>query len=324
MNQLVLDIKKRLSLPLISAPMFLISGPELVISACKAGIIGSFPTLNARPLAMLDEWMTLISDSLAQAEEINPGRIAPWAANLIIHSSNERAEQDLDLVVKHRVPIVISALGSPRKVVDRIHSYGGLVFSDVSSVDFAKKAADAGADGLILIAAGAGGHTGDMTAMSFVPAVREFFNGPILLGGGIIDGRGVRAAEVLGADFAYMGTRFIATEECAASDAYKQMLVQSTINDITLSSYFTGINANYLVPSIRQAGIDPSLLHKGNLHQKGPKIDFDQSDNENKVWRDIWSAGQGVGNIKRVMPMADVVAQLKSEYLAACETPVSV
>ncbi len=319
MNEQVVAIKKRLSLPLFSAPMFLVSGPDMVIEACKAGIIGSFPTLNARPLDMLDEWMNSIMQSLEKAEETNPGRIAPWAANLIVHRSNSRFKQDLDLVVKYRVPIVISALGSPRSVVDEIHGYGGLVFSDVSSVNFARKAADAGADGLVLIAAGAGGHTGQMTAMSFVPAVREFFDGPIVLGGGIIDGRGVRAAEVLGADFAYMGTRFIATEESMASGAYKDMLVQSNVNDIILSPYFTGINANYLLPSIRQAGVDPSLLHKAN-----PEIGFDKQESDRKVWRDIWSAGQGVGSIKRVQPIAELVAELKAEYRAACETPAYV
>jgi len=319
MNTQASDIKKKLSLPLFSAPMFLVSGPDMVSAACKAGVVGSFPTLNARPVSLLDDWMTRIRENLAVAEEEHPGRIAPWAANLIVHRSNKRFGEDLDLVMKHRVPIVISALGSPRTVVKEIHSYGGLVFSDVSSLDFAKKAADAGADGLVLIAAGAGGHTGAMTAMSFVPAVREFFDGPVVLGGGIVDGRGVRAAEVLGADFAYMGTRFIATEESMASGAYKEMLIQSDVNDIVLSPYFTGINANYLLPSIEQAGIDPSVLDKAN-----PEIGFDkrEREGESKVWRDIWSAGQGVGSIKSVLPIAKLVETLKAEYKAACETPV--
>ena len=300
-------IKSGLSLPLISAPMFLVSSPAMVIESAKAGIIGSFPSLNARTVQDLDAWLAQITTGLAE-ENVT----TPWAINLIVHRSNKRFGPDLDLTVQYQAPIVISALGSPRTVVDAVHSYGGLVFADVNSVAFARKAADAGADGLILVSAGAGGHTGQMTGFSFVPAVREFFDGPIVLAGGIVDGRGVRAAEALGADFAYMGTRFIATEESLAGDDYRQMLIDGTIDDIILSPYFTGVPANYLLPSVVQAGIDPAELAKPN-----PKISFDNPDARAKAWKDIWSAGQGLGSIHKVQKIADLVADLKRDYDAA-------
>jgi nitronate monooxygenase len=297
-------LKQGLSLPLIAAPMFLVSSPSLVIESCRAGVIGSFPSLNARTTGDLDAWLAEITSTLA-ASAVD----TLWAINLIVHRSNERFAEDLELTVKYRAPIVISALGSPRAIIDAVHGYGGLVFADVNSVAFARKAAEAGADGLILVAAGAGGHTGHMTGFSFVPAVREFFAGPIVLAGGIVDGRGVRAAEVLGADLAYMGTRFIATRESLASDAYRQMLVAGTIEDIVLSPFFTGVPANYLLPSIVQAGIDPRELGKAN-----PQISFDNPDARAKAWKDIWSAGQGVGAVHAVQSVAELVAELRQGY----------
>lgn len=297
-------IKSGMSLPLIAAPMFLVSSPAMVIESCRAGVIGSFPSLNARSIDDLDAWLASITTTLAE-----DALTTPWAINLIVHRSNERFTQDLDLTVKYRAPIVISALGSPRSVTEAVHSYGGLVFADVNSVSFARKAVDAGADGLVLVASGSGGHTGQMTGFSFVPAIREFFAGPVVLAGGIVDGRGVRAAEVLGADFAYMGTRFIATEESLASDAYRQMLIDGSIDDIILSSLFTGVPANYLLPSILRAGVDPVELSEAN-----PQISFDNPDARAKAWKDIWSAGQGVGAIKAVQKIADLVAELKDDY----------
>ena len=308
----VKDIKSRLSVPAFAAPMFLVSNPDMVIEACKAGVIGCFPVLNARPLEVLDEWMARITNELAGAEAANPGNIAPWSANIVVHRSNTRFEDDLKAIVKFKPPIVITALGGPQLVTEAVHDYGGLVFSDVNSVAFARKAVEKGADGLVLVAAGAGGHTGQMTGFSFVPAVREFFDGPIVLGGGIVNGQGIKAAEVLGADFAYLGTRFIATEESLASDEYKHMLIEATIEDIVLSPYFTGIPAHYLLPSIVAAGIDPKELTKAN-----PEINFDNPNARAKAWRDIWSAGHGVGATKSVQKMADLIAELKAEYDAA-------
>ncbi|MDH3977186.1 MAG: nitronate monooxygenase [Gammaproteobacteria bacterium] len=312
MNDIVANIKARLSIPAFAAPMFLVSNPALVIEACKAGVIGSFPTLNARPVSALEEWLQQITTELAEAELSNPGNIAPWAANLIVHKSNDRFQEDLDLVIKYKAPIVISALGSPARIIDDIHGYGGLVFADVNSVEFAKKAAAAGADGLILIASGAGGHTGFTTPFSLVPAVRKFFDGPIVCGGGIGDGAGIKAMEILGADFAYIGTRFIATTESLASDEYKQMLVDAHINDIVTSPYFTGVPANYLKVSIEKAGIDLDELLKANS-----EINFDNADKRSKAWKDIWSAGQAVGVIDEVQSTADLINELKSGYDAA-------
>jgi nitronate monooxygenase len=280
-----------------------------VIECCKVGVIGSFPTLNARPIEVLEQWFERIARELADAESARPGRVAPWAANLIVHRSNARFAADLELIVKYRAPIVISALGSPQACLEAVHSYGGLVFADVSTVDFARKAAAAGADGLVLVAAGAGGHTGDITGFSLLPAVREFFDGPIVLGGGITSGRAVRAAEVLGADFAYLGTRFIATRESLASDDYRRMLVEAEMRDIVKTAYFTGIPANYLRRSIELAGIDPAELVKPN-----PVVNIDNEEQRSKAWKDIWSAGQGVWATRRIETVAELVQQLKAEY----------
>lgn len=305
----VAAIKARLSVPAFAAPMFIISGPELVIAACKAGVIGAFPTLNARPVAELEKWLEQITAELAAAEQDRPGEIAPWAANLIVHKNNKRFEPDFELIMRYQPEIVITSLGSPARVADAIHGYGGLVFSDVNSVEFAHKAAERGADGLILICEGAGGHTGFSAASEFVPAVREFFAGPVIVGGAISTGSEVREVIDLGADFAYMGTRFIATDECRASDGYKQMVVDSSAADIVLTPYFTGVPAHFLLPSVVSAGIDPAEL----ADAKG-EIEFGSDADEKTAWRDIWSAGKGVENIQSVLPVAQLVEQLQQDY----------
>ncbi len=298
-------LQGRLQLPLISAPMFLVSGPDLVVAACHQGIMGSFPTPNARTPAILDEWLDDITGRLAGVSDVGP-----LAANLVVHPSNDRLGDDLALVEKYKVPVVITALGSPRKIVDRVHAYGGVVFADVNSVAFARKAAAAGVDGLVLVAAGAGGHTGNMTGFSFVPAVREFFDGTIVLAGGMGDGRAIKAAEVLGADLAYMGTRFIATHESLAHTDYRQMLVESTIEDLVLTNAVTGVHANWLRQSLIAAGMDPDAL------ETDPDIDFTDPQSGVKRWANTWSAGHGVGEIKQVESVKDLVDRLKQEYLS--------
>lgn len=296
--------RARLNLPLVAAPMFLISGPELVLAACQQGVIGSFPTPNARSVGDLDQWLDRITASLTEKD-------APWAANVVVHRSNTRLDEDLDLVMRYKAPLVITALGSPRAIVERVHDYGGLVFADVNSVAFARKAVEAGVDGLVLVAAGAGGHTGNMTGFSFVPAVREFFDGPVILGGGISDGAGIRAVEVLGADLAYMGTRFIACNESLAAPAYRDMLVSSTVDDLILTRAITGVAANWLKPSIINAGFDLDTM------EKNPDIDFTDPQSGAKRWAQVWSAGHGVGLIDRTEPVASLVARLRQEYQEA-------
>jgi nitronate monooxygenase len=299
------DIKRQLRLPVIQAPMFLVSGPAMVIAACRAGIIGSFPTQNLRDDEELERWFAGIDASTGAN-----GGCAPYAVNVIVHPSYPRREQDIAAVLKWKPPIVITALGSPRDVVDAIHSYGGIVLADVISLRFARKALDAGVDGLVLVAAGAGGHTGPIAGFAFVEEVRRFFAGPLVLGGGIGSGRAIRAAEVLGADFAYLGTRFLATEESLVSDEQKRMVVASGSEDIVCSDSFTGVKANWLRQSIVNYGLDPDHLPQG-------RIDFSRQDL--KRWRDIWSAGQGVGAVDRICPLAEVVAQLEREYHTACQ-----
>lgn len=291
----------RLKLPLVAAPMFLISGPELVLAACREGVIGSFPTPNARTVAVLDEWLDSITSGLDESH-------APWAANVVVHRSNTRLDEDIDLVIRYKAPLVITALGSPCAIVERVHGYGGLVFADVNSVAFARKAVEAGVDGLVLVAAGAGGHTGNMTGFSFVPAVREFFDGPVILGGGITDGAGIRAAEVLDADLAYMGTRFIACEESLAAPAYRDMLISSTVDDLILTRAITGVAANWLKPSIARAGYDLDTM------EKNPDVDFTDPQSGAKRWAQVWSAGHGVGMIDRTETAASLIARLKQEY----------
>ncbi len=299
-------------LPAIAAPMFLVSGTELVTAACLAGVIGAFPTPNARSAEMLDEWMRSIVDTLAAAQARNPAqRIAPWAANIIVHRSNTRLQADLDLVIRHRAPIVITALGSPAAVIEAVHSYGGIVLADVNSVAFAAKAAKTGADGLVLVASGAGGHTGHTTAFAFVDAVRQFWDGIVVLGGGISTGRSIRAAQTLGADLAYLGTRFIATDESLAAAEYKAMITEASAEDLVLTAAFTGVPANMLRPSIVRAGLDPDTLAAKTT------INFDQPQSGSKAWKAIWSAGQGVGAIRSVQPVAELVAELRREYRQA-------
>ena len=308
----VAAIKERLSVPAFAAPMFIISGPELTLEACKAGVIGAFPTLNARPVALLEEWFQQLNAQLAEAEKQTPGKVAPWAANLIVHKNNQRFEPDFELIKAYQPEIVITSLGSPARVADAIHDYGGLVFSDVNSVEFARKAAERGADGLILIAEGAGGHTGFMPAEQFIAEVREWYDGPLIVGGAISTGADIRRVIDAGADFAYMGTRFIATDECRADPAYKQMVADADARDIILTAYFTGVPAHFLLPSVRAAGIDPADLanKKGQL---GFSADGEESDKDISAWRDIWSAGKGVERIHDVLPVADLIRRLQRE-----------
>ena len=308
----VAPIKARLRLPVFAAPMFLVSGPDLVVAACREGVVGAFPSLNARPLETLEEWLERISSTLASDEERRPGKIAPWAVNLIVHRSNKRLADDLKLAVRYRAPVVITSLGTPRRVRDEVHAYGGLLFCDVNSLFYARKAVDAGVDGLVLVAAGAGGHTGTITPFAFLAEVRKFFDGPIALAGGISSGADVAAAIAMGADFAYIGTRFIAVRESLASDSYRQMLVESSVDDLALSPYFTGVPANFLKPSLERAGID-----RADLDRPSPPIQFGPDDRPSRVWRDIWSAGQGVGSVERVQSTSELVAELEAGYCQA-------
>jgi len=308
---------EQLTLPVISAPMFLVSGTELVKQCCLNGVIGSFPAPNARPIEVLDQWMEWLNSELAEAKIKDPDqKIAPWAMNIVVHSSYRRLQQEFDLIRRHQPSLVITSLGSPKAVVDIVHSYGGLVFSDVSNVKFAKKAAEAGVDGLILVASAAGGHAGKINSLAFVDLVRDFWDGIIVLAGGISTGSGILAAQAAGADLAYMGTRFIAAEESLASDEYQKMLVHSTIEDIILTDAFSGVNANMLIPSIVKAGLDPKRLDKKK------EIDFNHmhkgtTENNIKAWRDIWSAGHGVGTIETVEPVEKIIKRLKAEYQLA-------
>ena len=301
----------QLRLPAISAPMFLISGPDLVKACCENGVIGSFPAPNARPIELLDQWMEQLNEDLTAAKAQDPNRrIAPWAMNMVVHSSYSRLEQELELVRKHKPQLVITSLGSPKKVVEIVHEYGGLVFSDVSDVSFARKAAQTGVDGLILVASGAGGHAGEINSFAFVDMVREFWDGIIVMAGAISTGKGILAAQAAGADLAYMGTRFIVATESMAKDEYREMLVKATQEDIILTNAFSGVNANMLKPSIIKAGLDPEKLVKKE------KVDFDdmQKGTNVKAWRDIWSAGHGVGAINRIESVSAIVQQLETEY----------
>jgi len=310
------ELRSRLTLPLICAPMFLVSGPDLVIAACRSGIIGSFPAPNARPLEVLDEWLARISSELAGTAKAEPARtIAPWSLNLVVHSSYERLKDELELVRRHRPPIVITALGNPARAVETVHAYGGLVFADVGNLVMARKAAQAGVDGLILVCAGAGGHTGSVSPFVFVHAVRQFFNGIIVLAGGLCNGAAIRAAEIAGADLADVGTLFIAARESLASDEYRQMVVDAGADDLVLTRAFTGANAYYLRRSIERSGLDPD-----NLSGK-TSMDWSQSGRELKAWKDIWSAGQSVEAVQRVESTAEIVERLRREYAEALSLP---
>jgi nitronate monooxygenase len=304
--------RDRLALPVIGSPLFIASTPELVLAQCKAGVIGSFPALNARPAAQLDEWLTRIGDELAAHTEANPGtKVAPFAVNQICHASNDRLQHDMEACVRHRVPLVITSLRPPREVVEAVHSYGGLVFHDVISVKHARKAAEQGVDGIIAVCAGAGGHAGTHSPFALVREIRDFFDGTIVLSGAISSGADVVAALAMGADMAYVGTRFLATTEAHAMDEYKQMIVESGSDDIVYTNLFSGVKGNYLRGSVLRTGFDPDNLPDADKS----KMNFGSgSDLKAKVWRDIWSAGQGVGNIHDVPPAGEVVARMLKEY----------
>jgi nitronate monooxygenase len=307
-------LNDRLSIPVVGAPLFIVSGPELVIAQCKAGIVGSFPALNARPAHVLDEWLTRIRTELDAWERATGKKAAPFAVNQICHASNDRLKHDMDMCVKHKVPIIITSLRAPTEVVQAAHSYGGVVFHDVINIRHAKKAADEGVDGLILVCAGAGGHAGALSPFALVPEVKQWFKGTVLLSGSIATGDAVLASLALGADLAYLGTRFIATTEANADARYKQMLVDSVAEDIVYSNLFTGVHGNYLAPSITAAGLDPKNLPEADKS----KMNFGSGGNmEKKAWKDIWGAGQGVGQIHDVVGTQDVVDKLAREYRAA-------
>ena len=310
------SLQKGLALPAICAPMFIVSNPDLVIAQCKGGMIGSFPALNARPPELLDSWLTRI-----RAELVDDPDAAPFAVNQIIHQSNERLEHDMALCVKHEVPLIITSLRAPDAIVPQVHAYGGLVFHDVISVRHAEKALAAGVDGLILVCAGAGGHAGMLSPFALVGEIRKFYTGPLALSGAITNGSGILAAQAMGADFAYIGTRFIATREANAQEAYKQCLVDSAAVDIVYTPYFTGVHGNYLKRSIEAAGLDPE-----NLPVKDKDaMNFGSAAGAAKAWKDIWGAGQGVGTIDDIPPVADLIARMKQEYRAAkaalCSNP---
>ena len=297
------DIADKLRLPLISAPMFLVSGPDLVIDVCRAGVIGSFPTANCRTLDALDEWLGRIA-----AETVGS---APFAPNLIVHKSNVRLQEDAALVAKHKAPLVIASVGSPAPIMETIHEYGGRVFADIASMRHAEKAVETGVDGLILLTAGAGGQTGWANPFAFVRAVREIYKGPVVLAGGVSDGVALRAAMTLGCDLAYMGTRFIATQESMAVQAYKDMLVTSSLDDVILTSAFTGLPASKLRPSLVAAGLDPDALPGRGMINVSEDINPDKRP---KRWKDTWSAGHSVSGIKDVPPVAELINRLVAEY----------
>ncbi|HSW14672.1 MAG TPA: nitronate monooxygenase family protein [Solimonas sp.] len=297
----------RLRLPVIAAPMFIVSVPRLVIAQCKAGIVGSMPALNARPSSLLDEWLAEITEALAAHDREHPDSpSAPFAINQIVHKSNARLDQDMDLCVKYKAPLIITSLGARPEINEAAHSYGGIVLHDVINVTHARKAIAKGADGLIAVAAGAGGHAGTKSPFALVQEIRDWFGGPLALSGAIANGRAVRAAQVMGADFAYIGSAFIATEEAQAIDTYKQAIVDGNSDEIVYSNLFTGVHGNYLKPSIRASGMDPE-----NLPSAEPgKMDFGDS----KAWRDIWGCGQGIGAVKEVVSTRILVDRLASEY----------
>ena len=311
------ELLDRLAIPVIGAPMFIVSNPELVIAQCTAGIVGSFPALNARPAEQLDQWIARIEHELDAWRAAHPGaKVAPYAVNQIVHASNERLRHDMEACVRRRVPIVITSLRAPDEVVPAVHSYGGLVFHDVISLRHAQKAAAAGVDGLILVCAGAGGHAGPLSPFALVSEVRQFFDGIVILSGAITRGEHVLAALAMGADLAYIGTRFIATPEARAPEAYKRMIVESSAADIVYSNYFSGVLGNYLRGSIVAAGLDPDDLPQGDKST----MKFGggaEGSAKPKAWKDIWGAGQGVGSIDAVLPAREVVQRLQREYAAA-------
>ena len=304
-------------LPVIGSPLFIISGPELVIAQCKAGVVGSFPSLNARPSSQLDEWLHQITEELAAHNRNNPDRpAAPYAVNQIVHKSNNRLEEDLAICAKWQVPLTITSLGAREDLNKAVHDWGGIVMHDVINDRFAHKAIEKGADGLIPVAAGAGGHAGVTSPFALMQEIREWFDGPVALSGSIASGASILAAQAMGADFGYIGSAFIATKEARAVDGYKQGIVNGKAEDIVYSDLFTGVHGNYLAPSIKAAGLDPANLPKGDYST----MNFGSGGNtEAKAWKDIWGSGQGIGAVKEVQSVADMVARLESEYKAAME-----
>jgi nitronate monooxygenase len=308
-------LRDRLRLPVIGSPLFIVSGPELVIAQCKAGVVGSFPSLNARPVSQLDEWLAEITETLADWDKAHPeSPAAPFAVNQIVHRTNNRLDEDVELCAKYKVPVVITSLGAREDLNAAVHGWGGVVLHDVITDAFARKAIEKGADGLIPVAAGAGGHAGRLSPFAIVQELRAWFDGPIALSGAIANGHAVLAAQAMGADLAYIGSAFIATQEARAAEGYKQMIVDSRGDDIVYTNLFTGVHGNYLRPSIQRAGLDPD-----NLPQSDPsKMNFGSGGNqEAKAWRDIWGCGQGIGAISHVPTAGELVARLAAEYEAA-------
>ncbi|HJV43683.1 nitronate monooxygenase family protein [Caulobacter sp.] len=305
-------LRDRLRLPVIASPLFIISNPDLVIAQCKAGIVGSFPSLNARPISQLDEWLARITEELAAYDRAHPDApSAPFAVNQIVHKTNNRLEEDIELCVKYKVPVVITSLGAREDLNQAIHSYGGITLHDVITDRFARKAIEKGADGLIPVAAGAGGHAGTLSPFALIQEIRQWFDGPVALSGSIACGRSILAAQAMGADLAYIGSAFIATEEANAVEGYKRAIVEGQADGIVYSNLFTGVHGNYLRSSIVAAGLDPD-----NLPQSDPsKMSFGSGGNqEAKAWRDIWGSGQGIGAIKEVLPAAELIARFAAEY----------
>lgn len=302
-------VLQNMSLPVIGSPLFIISNPKLVIEQCKAGVVGSMPALNARPAELLDEWLAEITETLAAYNKANPDKpAAPFAINQIVHKSNDRLEHDMQVCAKYKVPIVITSLGAREDVNQAVHSWGGVVLHDIINNKFAHKAIEKGADGLIAVAAGAGGHAGTKSPFALIQEIRQWFDGPLALSGSIASGGAILAAQAMGADFAYIGSAFIATHEARAQDAYKQAIVDSNSDDIVYSNLFTGVHGNYLAPSIRAAGLDPD-----NLPESDPsKMNF--GGDAKKAWKDIWGCGQGIGAINAVTSTAELVGKLRSEY----------
>jgi nitronate monooxygenase len=309
-------LRERLALPVVAAPLFIVSNPELVIVQCRSGVVGSFPALNARPESALDEWLTRIERELAAWDAAHPERpAAPYAVNMIVHKSNPRLEHDMAVTVAHRVPIVITSLGAREDVNAAVHSYGGIVLHDVANLEHARKAVAKGADGLIAVAAGAGGHAGTLSPFAFVQEIRAWWDGPLILSGSIANGGAVLAAQAIGADLAYVGSAFIATREANASDAYKQGLVEGSAADVVYTDFVTGVRGNYLRASIVAAGLDPDNLPKSDPS----KMDFAAATSGKKAWKDVWGCGQGIGAITHVPGAEELVARLRREYEAARE-----
>ena len=309
-------LSQNLRVPAVAAPLFIISHPPLVIEQCKHGMIGSFPALNARPVSQLDEWLAEIRETLSSWDAANPDSpSAPFAVNQIVHRSNDRLEQDLEMCVKHKVPIVITSLGARPELNDAIHSYGGIVLHDIINNRFAHKAIEKGADGLIAVAAGAGGHAGTISPFALIQEIREWFSGPLLLSGSIARGEAILSAQAMGADLGYVGSAFIATKEARAEERYKEMITRSTAADIVYTNLFTGVHGNYLKGSIEAAGLDPD-----NLPESDPtKMNFEKSADIKKAWKDIWGSGQGIGAVKSVLTTGELINRLRQEYLDARE-----